>query len=76
MEERRCPYCDEVISLNAKKCKHCGEYLDPVWQKIEENRLMTPKKRFLRYFCLPGFWELLGYTDSMSEKQVPLFYSF
>lgn len=25
---RRCPYCDEEIRLIAKKCKHCGEYLD------------------------------------------------
>lgn len=25
---RRCPYCDEEIRLTAKKCKHCGEFLD------------------------------------------------
>ncbi|WP_436715623.1 hypothetical protein U8335_25235 [Roseiconus lacunae] len=25
-----CPFCAEVISVNAKKCKHCGEFLDPV----------------------------------------------
>lgn len=24
----RCPYCAEVISAAAKKCKHCGEFLD------------------------------------------------
>ncbi len=29
MEEqtRRCPYCAEEIHLEAKKCKHCGEWL-------------------------------------------------
>lgn len=29
MEEqtKRCPYCDEVIRLNAIKCKHCGSML-------------------------------------------------
>lgn len=25
----RCPYCSEEIQATAKKCKHCGEWLDP-----------------------------------------------
>lgn len=25
---RRCPYCGETILSTAKKCKHCGEWLD------------------------------------------------
>ena len=25
---RRCPYCAEEIQVAAKKCKHCGEFLD------------------------------------------------
>ncbi len=30
MEEdtKRCPYCGEEILATAKKCKHCGEWLD------------------------------------------------
>ena len=24
---KQCPYCGEDISINAKKCKHCGEWL-------------------------------------------------
>jgi hypothetical protein len=29
MEEiKRCPYCDEKIAFAAKKCKHCGEWLN------------------------------------------------
>jgi hypothetical protein len=26
---KECPYCAEVILKNARKCKHCGEFLDP-----------------------------------------------
>jgi len=25
---RKCPYCSEEIQEQAKKCKHCGEWLD------------------------------------------------
>lgn len=28
-EQARCPYCSEPIRPTAKKCKHCGEWLDP-----------------------------------------------
>lgn len=27
-EKKRCPYCGEEILAIAKKCKHCGEWLD------------------------------------------------
>ena len=26
---KRCYFCNEIIHLEAKKCKHCGEFLDP-----------------------------------------------
>ncbi|WKS80412.1 zinc ribbon domain-containing protein [Edwardsiella tarda] len=34
-QQVNCPYCDELISKNAKKCRHCGEILDPQLREIE-----------------------------------------
>jgi len=27
-ENKKCPYCSEQILITAKKCKHCGEWLE------------------------------------------------
>ena len=27
-DTKQCPYCSEEILTTAKKCKHCGEYID------------------------------------------------
>lgn len=35
----RCPYCAEVIAAAAKKCKHCGEYLD---QSLRQSAVPAP----------------------------------
>ncbi len=38
-----CPVCDEDISARAKKCRHCGEVLDPDMrrEKMSERRAAT-----------------------------------
>jgi hypothetical protein len=28
-QQAQCPFCSEAIQSTAKKCKHCGEWLDP-----------------------------------------------
>jgi DNA-directed RNA polymerase subunit RPC12/RpoP len=35
-DEAICPICHETIKTGAKRCKHCGETLDPVLRKAEE----------------------------------------
>jgi len=30
-----CPYCSEPINPKSKKCKHCGEILDPQMRELE-----------------------------------------
>jgi hypothetical protein len=31
----QCPFCAEQISVGAKKCKHCGEFVDAAMREIE-----------------------------------------
>lgn len=28
LEKKKCPYCSEEIIADARKCKHCGEFLE------------------------------------------------
>lgn len=30
-----CPFCAEQIKAAAKKCKHCGEFIDPAMRELE-----------------------------------------
>lgn len=31
----KCPFCSEDIQASAKKCRHCGEFVDPAMREIE-----------------------------------------
>ena len=31
-----CPFCAELILQKAKKCRHCGEIIDPALRRAEE----------------------------------------
>lgn len=54
----KCPYCMEEIMEGAKKCKHCGEFLDKE-MKQESNIPSIPEKNktvaLILCFFLWGF---------------------
>ena len=43
-----CPFCWEEILETAKKCKHCGEFLEKKEDKSEEPKKEEPKKKSTR----------------------------
>lgn len=41
-ETTQCPYCGETIMFGAKKCKHCGEWLDNSPKETTSSPSMIP----------------------------------
>ena len=31
----KCPFCSEAIQSSAKKCRHCGEFIDAAMREIQ-----------------------------------------
>lgn len=40
-DQDECPYCGETILYSAKKCKHCGEYLD---EDLDDRRVNRSRR--------------------------------
>jgi hypothetical protein len=49
-----CPFCAEPIRTEAKKCKHCGEYLDEHLRAEHAPRKWSPGLAAVLSFFIPG----------------------
>src|SRR5579862_7943846 len=43
--QMRCPFCSELILATAKKCKHCGEFVDRSRSKETQQSVHVPAPR-------------------------------
>lgn len=64
-DKKVCPYCGEEIMAAAKKCKHCGEWLDDSHQNIQCMTTATQvntdsKKKNTKKYLLIGTGVLVG----------------
>jgi hypothetical protein len=59
-----CRYCDEKISINAKKCKHCGEILDPQLREIELLKNQRNQQIFMQGGSSSSSSAAVAVTDS------------
>ena len=73
-QAKPCPFCGEAILVAAKKCKHCGEFLDSL---MSRNATQTEEsdKKILPLFLLFFFFGWLGIHAFYAGQRVQgLFY--
>lgn len=58
-----CPYCRESIKQNAKKCLHCGEYLEKGWFGFRKKSL----RDFLSLFIVPFILGFFGFMFALYQ---------
>lgn len=83
-----CPYCGEDVLVQAKKCKHCGEFLDDTLRKKTDERASRTSynplhqvQGFVRWFTglgrLNGFrlrYLLAGVFKRRSRDEVEMYF--
>jgi len=53
-QTKQCPYCGEDILAGAKKCKHCGEWLEETVQPITPTEVSRPEPPAPQVNITPG----------------------
>lgn len=59
-----CPYCSEAINMKSKKCKHCGEILDPQMRELE---LLKTRTNQPQVFMNAGGGAAAGYAGPVKR---------
>ena len=73
-QQRDCPYCYEPISNQARKCKHCGEYLKNIsWWKNTLTKIGAYIGVFTAllsvfYACREGYFYVQQQQQARTEK--------
>lgn len=74
-DSQDCPYCQERIKRGAKKCKHCGEYLDKRLRRAErrQSRPSQPADEmeaihWVLCFLCPGIGCIVGIVSLIQGR--------
>jgi len=65
--EKACPFCGEAILVIAKKCKHCGEFLDDSLKKPGK-AIFKASSKFIGLLCS---YHIMDANNSLLAKLKP-----
>lgn len=68
-ETKTCPYCGEEISVNAKKCIHCKEWLEP----LSPSQIITPERHPTEQPVYPRQQEPVPYINDPYQIRQPYY---
>ena len=80
-DKKKCPYCGGEIKAVAKKCKHCGEWLET--EPSADTTMLSSSNRKLKIYLFVILavviigggvvWLFTGHTDGKQENSADIF---